>query len=87
MKYRCGHIMGHFTVHGLVGYNVSESSTVDVGIYCELLRDGREVHGRWHGSFPCDNERTIGFWTNALRVYEGKEVLGANTTGAAVQFK
>ena len=33
--------------------------------------DGK-VHGRWHGISPCDNERNIALWTNALRAYEGK---------------
>ena len=43
--YRCVRIIGHFTVHRMVGYNLSGSSTVAVGVACELLRDGRD--GPW----------------------------------------
>ena len=39
--YRCDRIIGHFTVHRMVGYNLG-SSTVDVGVSCKLLRNGRE---------------------------------------------
>ena len=69
---RCGRIIGHITLHRMVGCILSGSSTVTVGVSCELLRYEREVHGRWHGTSPCDNERTIALWTNALRAYEGK---------------
>ena len=31
-----------------------------------------KAEGRWLGTSPCDNERTIALRTNALRAYEGK---------------
>ena len=36
----CGRLDGHYTVHRIVGYNLSRSSTVAVGVTCELFRDG-----------------------------------------------
>ena len=59
----------------MVGYILSGSSLVIIGVSCELLRScdtNGKVHGRWHVTSPCDNERTIASWTNALRAYEGK---------------
>ena len=59
---RCGRIIGHFTVHRTVGYISSGSSTVSFGVSCELLRSwdtSGKVHGRWHDTSPCDNERAI----------------------------
>ena len=43
--------------------------------------DGK-VHGRQHDTSPCDNERTIALWTNALQAYEGKslELIGPAVT-------
>ena len=38
LLYRCGPIIGHFTVHSMVGYILSGNSTVTVGVSCELLR-------------------------------------------------
>ena len=35
--------------------------------------DGK-AEGRWIGTSPCDNERTIALKTNALRAYEGKSL-------------
>ena len=31
-----------------------------------------KIHGRWHGTPPRDNERSIALWTNALQAYGGK---------------
>ena len=65
----------HFAVHRMVGYVLLGSSTVIIGVSCELLRccdTNGEVHGRWHDTSPCGNERTTALWTNALRAYEGK---------------
>ena len=31
-----------------------------------------KVHGRWHGTSPCDTKLTIVLWTHALQAYEGK---------------
>ena len=64
-----------FYLNRMVGYILSGSSIVIIGVFCELLRSSHtngKVHGRWHGASPCDNERTIALWTNALRAYEGK---------------
>ena len=50
-------------------------SIVTIGVSCELLRSSNtkeKVHGRWHDTSPCDNERTIALWANALRYYEAK---------------
>ena len=73
--YRCGRIIGHFIVHRMVGCILSGSSTIIIGDSCELLRScdtNGKVYGRWHGTSPCDDERTIALWTNAPRAYEGK---------------
>ena len=43
--YRCDRIIGHFTVYRMVGCNLSGSSTIIVGVSCELLIDGQE--GPW----------------------------------------
>ena len=48
---------------------------VIIGVFRELLRfydANGELHGRWHGTSSCENERTIALWTNALRGYEEK---------------
>ena len=36
----------------LVGYYLSGSSTVTVGVSCELLDMNGKVHGRWHDTSP-----------------------------------
>ena len=36
--YRRGRVIEHFTVHGMVGYILSGSSIVILGVSCELLR-------------------------------------------------
>ena len=54
---------------------VTEFNRHFIGVSCELLRSwdtNGKVHGRWHVTSPCDDERTIALWTNALRAYEGK---------------
>ena len=72
--YRWGCIIGHFTVHVMVGCTFSGSSLgscpVAIGLSCELeiLRYERERPWSmvWH-----DNEQTIALWTSVLRAYEG----------------
>ena len=67
--YPSGRIIGHFTVHRMVGYILSGIG----GLSCELLRYQRD--GPWPMAYqsPCDNERTVAWWTNALRAYAGKD--------------
>ena len=75
MPYHCSRIIGHFSVQMMVGYILSRSTTVTIGVSCEILRSSdanRKVHGRWHGTSPCDHERTVASRTDALRAYEGK---------------
>ena len=36
--YRCGRIIASFTLHRMVGYILLKSSTVIIGVSCELLR-------------------------------------------------
>ena len=63
--YRCGRIIGHFTVHGMVEHILPGSPNVTVGVSCELLKSwytNGKVHGRWHGTSPRDNERTIALY-------------------------
>ena len=75
--YRCGRVIGHFIVHRMVGYILPGSSTIIIGVPCELSRfcdTNGKVHDRWHVNFPSDNERTIALWTNTLRAYEGKSL-------------
>ena len=72
---RCDRIIGHVTAHRMVGYILSGSFIVTFGVSFELLRSwgtNGKVHDRWHGTSPCDSERTIALWTNALRAYEGR---------------
>ena len=77
--YRCGRIIGHFTLHTMVGCILSRSSIVFIGVFCELLPafeilkyDREGPYGQWPVPSLCDNERTIPLWTNALRAHEGK---------------
>ena len=38
VMFRCGRIVGPFTVHTLVGYTLSGSLIVNIGVSCKLLR-------------------------------------------------
>ena len=74
----------------MVGYILSGSSIVIIGVSCELLRlrdiNGK-VHGLCHINFSCDNERTIALLTNALRAYEeNSSELSRRSRGRASRY-